>query len=148
MTSTPAATIRPPLRTGMFAWFFNPYIQIGIGSILVTASEVLLRKGALAAPHLPQLPTWIGGVAALASLWTWGGIVLYILSFVSWLYVLRYVPLTIAFCLINTVHLLVPAGASLVLRESVPMLRWIGILIILGGIIMVMGTVAKAEEKL
>jgi drug/metabolite transporter (DMT)-like permease len=135
-------------RSGAVAWFINPYVQIGIGAILVTASEVLLKKGADNAAHLRWLPDWLAGIGALASGWTWAGIVLYILSFVSWLHVLRFVSLTIAFSLINAVHVLVPVASWLVLKEHVPVGRWVGIGLILSGIIMVVGPVAKIEEKL
>lgn len=142
---------QPPMRlhrTGPFAWFFNPYAQIGIGAVLVAISELLLKKGAVAAPHLANVPAGLGGVAALASVWTWAGIVFYILSFASWIYVLRFVPLTVAFSLINLVHVLVPIGAWLVLGEQIPIRRWLGIVLILAGIIMVVGPATKAEEKL
>ena len=136
-----------PARPGPIAWFLNPYTQIGVGAVLVTASELLLKKGADAAPLLARLPAWLGGVAALASGWTWAGIVLYILSFVSWLHVLRYMSLTIAFSLINAVHVLVPIGSWLFLREQVPPARWCGILLIVIGVILVAGPVAKVEES-
>ena len=137
-----------PIQAVPRNWFLNPYVQIGVGAVLVTASEVLLKMGADAAPHLSFLPAWLGGVAALASAWTWAGIVLYILSFASWLHVLRFVPLTVAFSLINAVHVLVPVGAWLLLHEHVPPRRWLGIVMILSGIVMVVGPVARAEEKL
>lgn len=135
-------------RSGPLAWFFNPYVQIAIGAVLVTISEVLLKKGADAAPHLSRLPQWLSGVAALQSAWTWLGILFYILSFVSWLHVLRFVPLTIAFSLINAVHVLVPIGSWLFLHDHVPPQRWLGIVMILAGILLVVGPAARAEEKL
>ena len=135
-------------RSGPVRWFLNPYVQIGIGAVLVTASEVLLKKGADTPLRLSWLPAWLGGVAALASGWTWLGILFYILSFVSWLHVLRFVPLTIAFSLINAVQVLVPVGAWLFLHEHIPAGRWAGIGLILAGIIMVVGPVARVEEKL
>ena len=148
MSDTVAGSPAAPRRTGPLGWFVNPYVQIGIGAVLVTLSEVLLKKGADAAPHIARLPAWISGVAALASGWTWAGIVLYLLSFASWLHVLRFVPLTIAFSLINAVHMLVPLGAFFILHEKISGQRWMGIVLILGGIILVAGPVAKAEEKL
>jgi drug/metabolite transporter (DMT)-like permease len=123
--------------------FFNPYVQIAIGAALVTASELLLKKGATAAAGT----SWLG-VDALASLWTWGGIITYILSFVSWLYVLRYLPLGVAFGLINVVHVLVPLTSWAFLHEAVSGRRWAGIALVLLGIVLIAGNVAKAEEKL
>ncbi len=100
----------------------NPYVQIAIGALLVTASELLLKKGAVD-----------GG---LASQWTWIGITTYILSFLSWLYVLRHLPLSVAYPLISVVHLLVPLGAWLILGESIPLQRWIGIVFVFSGVVM------------
>jgi len=136
------------IRTGPVAGFFNPYVQIGIGAVLVAISELFLKKGAVAAPQFANIPAGLGGIAALASAWTWAGILFYILSFASWIYVLRFVPLTVAFSLINLVHVLVPIGAWLVLGEQIPIRRWLGIVLILGGIILVVGPATKAEEKL
>ena len=30
----------------MFRWFFNPYTQLGFDALLVTAAELMLKKGA------------------------------------------------------------------------------------------------------
>jgi drug/metabolite transporter (DMT)-like permease len=106
----------------------NPYVQIAIGALLVTISELLLKKGAVA-----------GG---LTSGWTWIGITTYILSFLSWLYVLRHLPLSVAYPLISVVHLLVPLGAWLILGEMISTRRWIGIACVFTGVVM-----AGAAEK-
>ena len=137
----PATTAdRPTPRRG---WFFNPYVQIVAGAILVTASELLLKKGASVAPGA----SWTG-LNALASAWTWGGIVTYVLSFGSWLYVLRFVPLGIAFALINGVHVLVPVGSWLFLAESLSARRWAGIGLVVCGILLIARDAARVEEKL
>ena len=145
--SVTADTPVPLVRRGLIGWFLNPYVQIAIGSLLVTISELLLKTGATAAPQIARLPSWLG-IGALASAWTWLGILFYILSFVSWLYVLRRLPLGLAFALINAVHVLVPVGAWLFLHEHVSTRRWLGIVLILTGIVMVIGPATKAEEKL
>jgi len=138
--AAPAMQVKPStLARGVF----NPYLQIALGAILVTASELMLKKGADAVAGA----SWLG-VNALVSLWTWGGIATYILSFVSWLYVLRLVPLGIAFALINAVHILVPLSSWLFLHERISIGRWSGIALVLAGIILIAQTVATAEEKL
>ena len=147
MTAEAAAPARPAARPAGVAWFFNPYAQLAVGALLVTASELLLKKGATAAPGLSGPGAWLG-VGALASGWTWGGIVCYVLSFASWLYVLRFVPLGVAFALINVVHVLVPVGAWLLLHEAISTRRWVGISLVLGGIALVARPAAKAEEAL
>src|SRR5205814_7329778 len=102
--SSPLARSRPA------DFFFNVYFQIALGSLLTCAAELLLKKGAISAPRIEWLPARIGA-SAMTSLWTWLGILAYIGSFVSWLYVLRIMPLNIAYSLVNVAQVLVPLGA-------------------------------------
>lgn len=127
--------------------FGNPYLQIAVGALLVTASELLLKKGAASTPQGAGA-TALFGVTALVSAWTWAGIVCYVLSFASWLYVLRLLPLSTAFALINIVHVLVPVSAWAILHEHVKLQQWAGIALVLFGIALVAKPVARAEEKL
>ena len=128
-------------------WFLNPYVQIAIGALLVTASELLLWRGAQAVLQPMGIAKWLG-IDALASGWTWLGIVTYVLSFICWIYVLRYVPLSIAFPAINIVHVLVPVGSWLFLHDHISPMRWGGIALVLAGILLIVGPVARAEERL
>jgi drug/metabolite transporter (DMT)-like permease len=141
-TDVPAPT---SVVSKALAWFLNPYVQIGLGSLTVTASELLMKKGASATAN-----GGIGwfGVAALGSGWTWIGIVCYLLSFISWIHVLRYIPLGTAYALINVVHVLIPLGAWVFLHEPVNAQRWIGIAIVVGGLLLVIKPATAAEEKL
>ncbi len=130
----------------MRRWFLDPFVQIGWGALLVTASELLLKKEATSGTVVPAGMAWLG-IGALASWWTWLGIITYIASFASWLYVLRHLPLSIAFALINIVHVLVPLGAWALLGETISVRRWLGIALVLCGTVVVASPAAKAEEK-
>jgi drug/metabolite transporter (DMT)-like permease len=134
-------------RGGAVSWFLDPYVQIAIGALLITASELLLRRGAQTVAHPTGIAKWLG-IAALASRWTWLGILTYILSFACWLYVLRLLPLSIAFPAINITHVLVPVGAWVFLGERIVPQRWIGIALVLSGILLIVGPVIRAEERL
>jgi undecaprenyl phosphate-alpha-L-ara4N flippase subunit ArnF len=125
--------------------FLNPYLQLAVGSLLVTSSELLMKKGASSLPD--GTVGWLG-IGALCSGWTWAGIVTYVLSFFSWIYVLRWLPLGIAYALINVVHVLIPVGAWVFLRETVPLRRWAGISLVLGGLLLILKPVIRAEQKL
>ena len=70
----------------------------------------------------------------LASLWTWAGITCYILSFLSWIYVLRSVPLGTAFALISVAHVLIPLGSWAFLHEVIGPARWCGISLVVAGL--------------
>ena len=134
-------------RTPALAWFVNPYLQIFIGALLDTAGEILLKKGASSVSAAHGAAS-IVGYTPLLSGWTWIGIISYVLSLVSWLHVLRFVPLSIAFPLINVVHVFVPLGASLFLHERVSHKRWFGISLIIVGVFAIIRPLTRAEQKL
>src|SRR5581483_6850810 len=90
---------------------------------------------------------WLG-ISALGSYWTWLGIVTYVLSFFSWIHVLRLISLGLAYALINVVHVLIPIGCWAFLHEAISTRRWLGILLVVAGLVMVVRPVATAEEKL
>lgn len=125
----------------------NPWFQLALSVLCVTASEVFLKRGAVEAPRLPAPLNWTG-VSGLASGDVWVGILFVIASFISWLYVLRFVPLTVAFPVSNFAHVLVPLSSWLFLDEIVSTKRWCGIALVLIGIFIVAKPVARMEEKL
>ncbi|HXP35566.1 MAG TPA: EamA family transporter [Chthoniobacterales bacterium] len=131
----------------VFRWLANPWLQIALTAIIVTASELFLKLGARATASLTT-PFWAWGISGLASAWTWLGIVFVILSLVSWLYVLRHIPLSIAFPLSNVVHVLVPLSCWFFLGETISLRRWCGIALVLTGLIIVAAPLARIEEKL
>jgi len=71
-----------------------------------------------------------------------------VLSFLSWLYVLRFIPLTIAFPLSRVVDVLVPLSCWLVLGEMISVRRWLGIALVIIGLAVVAKPVARLEERL
>jgi drug/metabolite transporter (DMT)-like permease len=125
---------------------FNPWIVLATEVVVVTASETFLKIGA---SETVRLPGWEWtGVTALQSLWIWIAIVLIIASFLCWIYVLRHVPLSVAFPLSNSVHVLVPLSCLIFLGENISPRRWLGIAIVIVGLAVVAQPVAKIEEKL
>jgi drug/metabolite transporter (DMT)-like permease len=64
------------------------------------------------------------------------------------LYVLRYIPLSIAFPISQAVHVLVPLGSWFVLGENIVTMRWIGIALVSLGLAVVARPVARLEEEL
>lgn len=134
-----------PLR--ILRWLGNPWLQIALNALIVTASELFLKLGARETAHLADGWAWTG-ISGLNSSWTWLGIVFVILSLVSWLYVLKQVPLSIAFPLSNVVHVLVPLSCWLFLGETISPRRWFGIALVLVGLVIVAKPFARMEEKL
>ena len=124
----------------------NPWLLLVFETLFVTASETLLKVGASQTEHLAGWE-WTG-VLGLGSIWIWCAIVLVILSFLCWIYVLKYIPLSIAFPLSNVVHVLVPLSCWIFLGEYISMRRWCGIGIVILGLAVVAQPVARIEERL
>jgi drug/metabolite transporter (DMT)-like permease len=127
-------------------WYFNPYLQLAVTAVLVTAAEIFLKKGAVLS-HGANLGGLLG-LDALAFGATWLGIAFHIAAFLSWLAVLRLMPLVEAFALINIVHVLVPLASSVFLKETLSAAQLIGIMLVLTGTYFVAAAAARGEDKL
>jgi drug/metabolite transporter (DMT)-like permease len=127
--------------------FFNPWFQLGASVICVLVSELLLKRGASETANLSPSWSWTG-VTGLASPLVWWGIIFVIFSFLSWLYVLKYIPLSVAFPLSRVVDVLVPLCCWLILGEHISLHRWCGIALVVIGLAIVAKPVARLEEKL
>lgn len=128
-------------------WFFNPWFQLALEALLVTAAETFLKIGASHTSAAGTAGEWLG-VSGLASSWTWIGIVFFASSFICWAYVLRHVPLSIAYPLSNSVYILVPISSWVFLNEHISARRWIGVAIVICGLALVAKPVARLEDKL
>jgi multidrug transporter EmrE-like cation transporter len=127
------------------------YTLLIIGGILDCGGELLLKKGTSIMPALPHAFAFLAkypGASAMFTIWTWLGIISYISGLLCWLNVLKSIPLSVAFPVINGLHMGVPVGAYFILHEPFPLKRWLGIALVLCGALLILKPVAKAEEKL
>ena len=125
----------------------NPLPQIVLNALVVTAAELFLKMGASATARLDPRLSWTG-LTGLASIWTWFGMACLVLSLVSWLYILRNVPLSVAFPLSHVVHVFIPLASWFFLHEIISTTRWLGIGLLIIGLLVVAKPVARIEEKL
>ncbi|MEY2527960.1 MAG: hypothetical protein QOJ05_50, partial [Verrucomicrobiota bacterium] len=102
----------------------NPWLHLLISVACVATYELLLKRGAAETANPASSWAWTG-LLGLGSIYVWIAIVFVIISLLTWLYVLRYLPLSIAFPLSQAVHVLVPLGSWLILGENIVTLRWI-----------------------
>jgi multidrug transporter EmrE-like cation transporter len=135
-----------PLPTPTRGLLWNPYFQILLTVVLTSAAQILLKIGADGSTGDASVGAWLG-FSELADGWTWLGILAFVSSFGSWLYALRFLPLGLALCLTNGVHILVPLGSWFFLHEQLGPLRIAGISVIIVGILLLSQSVAQAEKK-
>jgi drug/metabolite transporter (DMT)-like permease len=126
--------------------FANPWLQLALSVVCVLASELLLKRGA--SETASAAPWSWTGINSLASPLVWWGIMGVVASFLSWLYVLKYIPLTIAFPLSRVVDVLVPLSCWIFLGETISARRWWGIALVVIGLAVVAKPVARLEKQL
>jgi len=125
----------------------NPWLYLAVSITCVSIYELLLKRGAAETANPNSSWAWTG-ITGLGSIYVWVAIVFVVVSLVTWLYVLRYLPLSIAFPISQSVHVLVPLGSWLILGENIVTLRWIGIALVSLGLAVVAKPVARLEEEL
>src|SRR5438045_8210442 len=76
--------------------FRNAWFQFVLNIIGVVVYELLSKAGASATADPARSWSWFG-ISALASPLTWLAIGVIIIDLIIWLYILRYIPLSIAF---------------------------------------------------
>ena len=127
--------------------FLNPWTQLAICILLATAAEIFLKLGAEATASASNAWSWTG-LTGLRSSWVWWGIVASVISLFNWLATIRKLPLTIAFPVGNIVHILVPLSSWIFLGEAILLRRWIGIGLVLLGLLILARPAANLEERL
>ena len=125
----------------------SPWLQLALSALCTTISELFLKRGAMETIHLSEKWAWTG-LTGLASPLVWIGIIFVVCSFVTWLYVLKHLPLSVAFPASQVVHVTIPLSSWLVLGELITPIRWCGIVLVLIGLVLVAKPVARLEERL
>lgn len=119
------------------------FALIGSSVLLGVAGQAFLKTGAAAAQS--------GGVAetlasALATPAVLAGLALYALSSLLWLVVLSRVPLSLAYPFGSLAYVLVTLVA-LAMGETVPLLRWAGLVLIVTGVLLVGGLASPRRGR-
>jgi len=127
--------------------FRNPWLQFALNIVGVVVYELLLKAGAAATANPTRSWSWIG-ITALESPLIWLAIAVIVVDLVIWLYILRYIPLSVAFPLSRTVDVLVPISCWLILKEAISPLRWCGIALVIIGLVVIAKPAAQLEERL
>ena len=127
--------------------FGDPWLQLALSTVCVTVSELFLKRGAMETVQVSARWAWTG-LPTLASPLVWFGMIFVGLSLITWLYVLKHLPLSVAFPASQAVHVLVPLTSWWFLGEAIGTTRWCGIVLVLLGLAIVARPAARLEERL
>ncbi len=117
-----------PGKTGMYS-----IILLLIAILLGAVGQLLMKHG------VNQVPAGLGfNVASLrmavSSPFIVGGFVSYGISSMFWIIVISRLPLSFAYPMIALSYVVVTVGSLVILKEQVPALRWLALLVICIGV--------------
>lgn len=99
--------------------------------VLNGGAQLLLRKAALSGA-IPTSPA-----SLLKNPWFLAGIAAYGFSVLSWLFVLKRVPLAIAAPFVALVYVLVPLASRFIFQDTIHPRMWVGMLLVAAGVTLV-----------
>ena len=134
-----APALRHHRRSAVLALFASAFAT--------TASEICLKLGATETAADSAILPWLG-LSGLGSKWVWFGIVLTVASLVAWIRAIREIPLSIAYTCSNVVHVFIPLGCWWILGEAISPRRWLGITLVIIGLLVITRPFAQLDEKL
>lgn len=116
-------------------------LLIAFSILLDVIGQLAFKRG------LDRLPEQDGGfrlrafwLQLMAAPLLWAGIAAYVIEFLVWLQVLSLAPLSLAFPAASLSYCGVVLAGRLVLGETVSRRRWLGTLVITGGVMLVIAT--------
>lgn len=115
---------------------------------LATAGQLMLKSGMARVGYIgtERLGKPFQVIFDVARTWqVLVGLTLFVLSAVTWLVVISRVPLSLAYPFAGITYLLLTLFSRFVLKEHVPSLRWVGVALIVAGVVMV-GRTSPPEE--
>lgn len=98
----------------------------------LTLKSAMEKVGRIGSAEVSAPVATVKKVAAEPLLWI--GLSLFGVSALFWLVVLSHVPLSVAYPVVGLSYILIVGFSRFVLHESVPLMRWAGVLIVAIGI--------------
>lgn len=115
-------------------------LLIFVAMLLGAAGQLALkigmnRVGAVDSVNLARF--WEAFIPIFSQPLVWVGLALYGISSLVWLIVLSRLDLSYAYPLLASMYIVLPLLSMVFLKESIPPLRWLGMLVVIAGVILV-----------
>ncbi len=117
---------------------FAPWLILMTVVVLGTVGQLSLKYAFQTPVNQQSANKSIQSLLFSPFFWTW--FISYVVVTILWLIVLRSIPLSQAFPALGLTFALVPLASNLFLKEKVIFSQWIGITVIIAGVILVAQT--------
>lgn len=108
--------------------------------LLNGSAQLLLRQAA----HSGAAPT--DPVSLVKNPWFMAGLAAYGVSVLTWLFVLKRVPLSVAAPFVALVYVLVPLASRVLFSEGITPRMWLGMVLVVAGVTLVAEGAPKADS--
>ena len=113
-------------------------VPIIISVLLVVIGQILVKLGINSIQTTPQDISLINFyLRLLLNPMVLSGIFIYAAAIFFWIYVLSKVELSFAYPFMALTYVLVIIASGVILKENIPALRWIGVIVICFGVLLV-----------
>ena len=122
----------------------RPLLLIVVSVLLGVLGQLLLKMGITQVGSLELEGGLVGlvkvGIRVFGNLKVIGGFAAYGISSLFWIVVLSEINLSLAYPMLALNYVLVPLTANLFLSEQIPPLRWLGMSVIIVGVVIISRT--------
>ena len=112
-------------------------LQLVSFAMLMSVGQILFKKTALSMSSNEALSLFDGIIKAISIPWLYLALCVYGIATVFWLYLLQRIPLNLAYPFSALAMVIVPILAMFLFGERISASYWIGLVLILSGIIII-----------
>jgi len=116
------------------------YAMILFSVIVAAVAQITLKHGMTQVGVLDLRHPIEDGRRALSNVYVWAGLLIFVLSAAMWIVVLSKTSLSFAYPFVSITYVVILLFDGWVLHEGVPGLRWVGVALIIAGILVVSRT--------
>ncbi|MFA6170129.1 MAG: EamA family transporter [Candidatus Margulisiibacteriota bacterium] len=113
------------------------YLIMVTSILLAVAGQLMMKKGMVAFGAFPFNQLLVKIIPMVLNPWVFFGFVCFGLSSLFWLVVLSRLPLSLVYPMVSIGYVLVALVSMYLFREPVSAVRWLGIVVIVAGVILI-----------
>ena len=116
------------------------YLILFVSVFLAVVGQLLMKQGMTQFGRFPIAQLVQNIIPMFLNPWVFAGLVAFGISSVFWLAVLSRLPLSLAYPMVSLAYVVVVFASVIFFKESVSLTRWIGVLVICGGVFLISRT--------
>ena len=110
------------------------YLLLTISVLLAVTGQLLMKRGMLLFGTFPVSQLLYKVIPIFLNPWVFFGFLCFGLSSLFWLVVLSRLDLSLVYPMVSVAYVLVAVFSWLFFKESIPLIRWVGIGVIILGV--------------